>query len=315
MASPQTQNGYIRIANELWDAVIMRDFSKRQFELLWFIWRLSYGCQHKTAYVPMMKSFELCGIQATKIKDELIYLEKCRVLFWDRENSIFEINKDHSQWFINPVKKFDEVEFSKLIFENLTKKSHPHENVDFPKREEVLPEKGTLEEQEIEQTSQKGNIEVPFLGSETAVQLSNDAAFEPSKDIIKDKEEEEEKEEYMTALDAYTFTFNKMSYTGHIQGYVVKLLKRGCTDSFIREVFLTMGENGLTDPNLNYMKKVAEDWIEKGISNRKQANEMKKGVNAHVETSGSTYRPSTTNTGKSRTTAISASDVDDFVTV
>src|SRR5690606_4366957 len=88
----------------------------------------------------------------------------------------------------------------------------------------------------------------------------------------KDKEEEED---YMTALDAYTFSFGKIAYTGHIQGYVLELLQRGCSDAFIRDVFLEMGANGVTDPNLKYMKKLAEDWIARGINSKKEAELLK----------------------------------------
>lgn len=79
----------------------------------------------------------------------------------------------------------------------------------------------------------------------------------------------------MTALDAYKFSFGKIMYTGHIQDYVMKLMKRGYTDSFIREVFLEMGANGVTEPNLKYMQKLAEDWISRGIASRKDADQKK----------------------------------------
>lgn len=47
MADVQLENGYIRIATELIDEVIRRDFSKRQLAILHFIIRLSYGCHKK----------------------------------------------------------------------------------------------------------------------------------------------------------------------------------------------------------------------------------------------------------------------------
>lgn len=123
MANPQIENGYIRIANEIWDEVIRRNFSKRQKDILLFIWRLSYGCQKKYAVIPKMKDFEICGVSATQIKPELEYLEQCQVLKWDRENKTFEINKDYERWQINPVKGWDKERFDNLIRFNLAKDS------------------------------------------------------------------------------------------------------------------------------------------------------------------------------------------------
>lgn len=268
MASPQTENGYIRIANELWDAVLQRDFSKRQKDLLLFIWRLSYGCQRKNAYVPKMKNFELCGVPETKVKTELVYLEKSRVLFWDRESRTFEINKDHENWFVSLVKAWDDDIFSELIAINLAKKTSQNGNENFPKREEKLPKMGIDSIDGNEETSQKGKNELPETGTSTADETSNDAASQSPKDIIKDIEEEEEE---ITAMEAYTKSFGKFMYTGFIQGYVRDLLKRGFKDSFIREVFLEMGSRGI-GPNEQYMRKLAEDWIARGISTREQAH-------------------------------------------
>ena len=148
MANPQAENGYIRLANELWDEVIRRDFTKRQKDILFFIWRLSYGCQKRTAYVPKMKDFELCGVPATKIRPELEYLEKCRVMFWDRDDHIFEINKNYEEWFVSLVKTWDEVKFNDLIALNLARKSPPAEGRDIPKEEEKLPEMGSCDSQD-----------------------------------------------------------------------------------------------------------------------------------------------------------------------
>lgn len=161
MASPQTENGYIRIANELWDAVLQRDFTKRQQQVLFFIWRLSYGCQKKDAYVPKMRLFELCGVAESKIKGELLYLEKSRVLIWDRESHLFEINKNHDEWFLSLCKSFDEMKFTDLIAQNISRKTSQNSKENFPKREEKLAKMGSYETSENEETSQKGNSNFP----------------------------------------------------------------------------------------------------------------------------------------------------------
>lgn len=75
---------------------------------------------------------------------------------------------------------------------------------------------------------------------------------------------QEEEKGIMTAMDAYYHSFKKNFYTGQIQGYISELMSRGFTDAFVREIFLVMGQVG-ANPDVNYMKKTAEDWIAKGI--------------------------------------------------
>lgn len=119
MANPQTGDGFIRIANQLWDEVIRRDFSKRQKDILLFIWRLSYGCRHTVAIVPMLKDFELCGVPATQINGELKFLQQCKVLLWNPDQKQFSINKDYEQWQMAPVRKWDDDRFKELIAVNI----------------------------------------------------------------------------------------------------------------------------------------------------------------------------------------------------
>lgn len=78
-----------------------------------------------------------------------------------------------------------------------------------------------------------------------------------------------------TAMDAYIFSFKKLQYTGFISNYVMQLLNQGLTDSFIREVFMQMGANGVTSPNVEYMRKIVDDWNLKGISSREEAAKLK----------------------------------------
>lgn len=123
MANPQPENGFVKLANEIWNEIIRRDFSKRQKDIILFIWRLSYGCQKKTAIIPKLKDFELCGIGYQNIRKELDYLVSCRVISWDTEDNLFTVNKDYEQWQISPVRGWDEEKFKELISKNLGKKT------------------------------------------------------------------------------------------------------------------------------------------------------------------------------------------------
>jgi uncharacterized phage protein (TIGR02220 family) len=119
MVSPQKGNGYVGIANEIWDEVIRRDFTKRQKDILLFILRLSYGCGRKVAHIPMLKDFSLCGVGKTNIKKELHILEQCAVIFWDQDKNEFRFNKDYSIWQVSPVREWDLERFRDIIHVNL----------------------------------------------------------------------------------------------------------------------------------------------------------------------------------------------------
>jgi DnaD/phage-associated family protein len=186
MANPQTEDGFVRIARELWDEIIRRNFTKRQKDILFFIWRLSYGCQTKSALIPKMRHFQICGVAETKIKGELEYLEQCKVLTWDRESKIFEINKDFEKWQVSPVMGWDEEQFSSLIGLNIARKTSQKGN-------EKLPEKGSSEnenfpkrEEGASQNRKLFNEKLPETGNSTPNSPNQDAGSESPKEIFKE---------------------------------------------------------------------------------------------------------------------------------
>lgn len=122
MADVQLENGYIRIATELMDEIIRRDFSKRQLAILHFIIRLSYGCQKKDCLIDKFNAFEIVGLNKSDIKKELTFLRECRVINWEESTMIFSMNKDYEKWQINPSKGFDREKLDQLIHENLKRK-------------------------------------------------------------------------------------------------------------------------------------------------------------------------------------------------
>ncbi|QUL57533.1 replication protein [Paenibacillus tritici] len=129
MADTQPEKGFVRLANDLWKELIRRNFTKRQKDILLFIWRMSYGCNLKVAYIPKLKDFEICGVPATHIKNELKHLESAKVINWDREEKLFSINKDYDLWQITPVMGWETERFNALIHLNIKRKTS--QNVNF----------------------------------------------------------------------------------------------------------------------------------------------------------------------------------------
>lgn len=120
ITSPQVDNGHLRLANELLEELITRDFSKRQLNIIFFILRLSWACGKKYAIIPNLKDFEVCGIRRQHITKELEILQKTRVIYWNREVNLFALNKYYEYWTINPVTKTVTATIKALITKQLT---------------------------------------------------------------------------------------------------------------------------------------------------------------------------------------------------
>lgn len=157
MANPQVEHGHIRIANEIIDEVLRRDFSKRQQSILHFIWRLSYGTNKKWATIPRLKDFALCGVSQQNVRTELEHLETCGVIFWDRDSNRFEFNKNHREWIITPIKGWNRSDFDKLLHFNIQEKFLKQEVNDpenFLKQEVYDSQNKKFEEEAKDETSQ-----------------------------------------------------------------------------------------------------------------------------------------------------------------
>ncbi|MGY3717030.1 replication protein [Sutcliffiella cohnii] len=122
MADVQLEKGYIRLATELMNEIIRRDFSKRQLAVIHFIIRLSYGCHRKDCLIEKYNYFELAGINKVDIKKELKFLRECGVINWNENDMIFSINKDYEKWQITPSKNFEKEKFDQVIHQNLKRK-------------------------------------------------------------------------------------------------------------------------------------------------------------------------------------------------
>ena len=103
MANPQPDK-FTRLSNELFEAIMQTDFSKRQRSILDLIIRASYGCGKKFALLRP-SDFEVVGVYKSHIKKELDYLTRTKVIFRDGER--ISLNKDYDQWRVSLNKTSD----------------------------------------------------------------------------------------------------------------------------------------------------------------------------------------------------------------
>lgn len=115
MANPQPDE-FTRISNELYTAIMQRDFSKRQRKIIDMIIRMSYGCGKKYAILRYI-DFELVGVNKSDIKKEIESLKTERVL--SIEDECFALNKDYEQWGVPLVKGSSPNRWAQVLKRNL----------------------------------------------------------------------------------------------------------------------------------------------------------------------------------------------------
>lgn len=114
MADVQLKNGYIKIANDLFEQLFIRDFSLKQLRILLLLFRFSYGFNKKAANIIPYSRFDISYIYKGDIKRELKNLELNRVINCDYENKIFSINKNYDDWKIPYHVLFDNFKLIQL---------------------------------------------------------------------------------------------------------------------------------------------------------------------------------------------------------
>ena len=117
MANPQPNDAHLRIAHSINEAIMLRDFTKRQRKIMDLILRLSWGCGKKEAHIPHQNDFCVVGIYEPDVKAELTWLEQSKIIC--RHDNLYWFNKDFDQWQISRVKPFQPERLSKLLSLNL----------------------------------------------------------------------------------------------------------------------------------------------------------------------------------------------------
>lgn len=211
MASPQLEHGYTRTANELSEAIMQSDFSKRQRNILDLVIRMSYGC-HKKSALLRYSDFELVGVYKSDIKKELDYLASVRVIEMELTSGSpyirIWLNKNYDQWRINLVKGFNAEKWEQLLRLNLDDRNNEVSNSltevgeTLTEVSKILTQENngvskilTEHEQTVSNLLTEQSRTVSKILTGTAEKINNDADSEPPKnrsfkDIdLKDKDQ------------------------------------------------------------------------------------------------------------------------------
>ena len=108
MASPQLENGYTRIANELLEAICRLKISGNEMRILLFIIRQTYGYSRKSAKISLSEISKAVGMTSDNVSKTLKKLSAKNVVKICKNGGskpqTISVNKDYEQWgeVVNP---------------------------------------------------------------------------------------------------------------------------------------------------------------------------------------------------------------------
>lgn len=103
MASPQTENGHTRIANELLEAIAFRICNATWLKIMLFVIRITYGWQRKEVESNYQAFATKTGFAKDTIRHALEDMHRLLLIDFrvvSRERFVISINKDYEQWKI-----------------------------------------------------------------------------------------------------------------------------------------------------------------------------------------------------------------------
>lgn len=107
MGSPQLENGYTRIANELLDALVKTRIPGEERQVFDFILRQTYGFQQKKAAIGTFQFEKATLLPRRAIEKARKNLKEKKIIKIITGSTIYnpntyEINKHHKEWILPP---------------------------------------------------------------------------------------------------------------------------------------------------------------------------------------------------------------------
>ena len=180
-AGPQLEDGYIRLANELFDAILRFPFTLKQQSVVLAIVRKTYGYGKKVDDVSASQIGEACGMSRNHVTETLNELAAMNIISKapGKYGSIVGINKRHEGW--------------KRAEKATRKASDSPESGLVPNRDATSPKSGLLlvpnqdrsivpnrdtQKTTFQKTTSKDNLKRIAQSADRAASQDADAAFE-----------------------------------------------------------------------------------------------------------------------------------------
>jgi len=120
MASPQLEDGYLKIANELVEAFAKTKFSPRESQVIWALIRKTYGWNKKAEWISLNQFSDLTGLDRGNISKTLKSLKERDIVIKRRHRgaTVYQLQKDYIWWKPSKYSRFVGFDNSKGICRN-----------------------------------------------------------------------------------------------------------------------------------------------------------------------------------------------------
>ncbi len=111
MASPQIENGYTKIANELYEKILEYPFTLYEIKTILAIVRDTYGWNAAKKQISNKRIADLSNIELRNTQKRLKTLQSRNIIFKQKtkkNKNIWGINKDYEEWLLPNGNKFIE---------------------------------------------------------------------------------------------------------------------------------------------------------------------------------------------------------------
>ena len=104
MASPQKENGYTPVANEILDKIITLKLNGTQYKIIILLWRYTYGFSRKEHELSETFVSKATGVHKSQIHKEMNRLIEMKIVAVERESTFSEprllsFNKNYDEWY------------------------------------------------------------------------------------------------------------------------------------------------------------------------------------------------------------------------
>ncbi|HLE17329.1 MAG TPA: replication protein [Syntrophales bacterium] len=117
--NPQTEDGYLRISNELWDAWMCSRFNAREDRLLKVIVRFSYGLNRTFALLSKTDLAHFMNDHLPNVEPVIKSLQAKNVIKVEADSTRgllrLTLNKHYEDWHVNQTLKRDSEYFEKVV--------------------------------------------------------------------------------------------------------------------------------------------------------------------------------------------------------
>lgn len=126
MGKPQTEDGYLRIANELFDEILKRDFSLRQLKVILAVMRKTYGYNKKADEIGLSQIRDLTGISRSHLSPTINQLCSMRILVVTEgfHARTISINKHYKEWVLPNMEQLPKEELLPDATKSVTESVH-----------------------------------------------------------------------------------------------------------------------------------------------------------------------------------------------